>query len=55
MDSTPNWATLISQLGFPIAMCIWFAWRDYIFLGQLKDTLAKIVTLITEIIDKKVL
>ena len=43
MDPTsgmPNWVTLISQLGFPIFVCLWFMWRDYKFLTSLQDLLA---------------
>ena len=55
MDESFNIVKLISQLGFPIAVCIWFMWRDWKFLGELKDALSKIVTLVEEIIEKKVL
>lgn len=38
MDPTSNnWVTLISQLGFPIFVCLWFMWRDYRFLSSMRD------------------
>lgn len=37
--SSVNWVQLISQLGFPIFVCIWFMWRDYKFLSSLQDVL----------------
>ena len=54
MEEAPNIVQLIGQLGFPIAVCLWFMWRDYQFLSSLKDSLAKIVGLIENVIDKKV-
>jgi hypothetical protein len=37
--TTSGWTALISQLGFPIFVCIWFMWRDYKFLTALQDVL----------------
>ena len=61
MDPTasgmPNWVTLISQLGFPIFVCLWFMWRDYKFLTSLqelltgvKEEIAKLNTVIETIL-----
>ena len=45
---------VISNVGFPIAVCVWFAWRDQKFLTKLTDSLSKIVALIETVIEKKV-
>jgi len=37
---------LISQLGFPIAVCVWFMWRDAKFMSILSVRLDKIILLL---------
>lgn len=41
-----SWIQLISQLGFPIFVCLWFMWRDYKFLVTLQTELEKLNNLL---------
>lgn len=55
MDASYNWTQLISQLGFPIVVCLWFMWRDYKFLSTLAGVLTGIqleVTKLNELLDR---
>ena len=50
-----NWTALISQLGFPIVVCLWFMWRDYKFLSTLATVLTGIqleITKLNELLDR---
>jgi hypothetical protein len=49
MESMDSWVKLISQLGFPIMVCLWFMWRDYKFLMTLASVLGGIQTEITKL------
>lgn len=48
-----NWVSLISQLGFPIVVCLWFMWRDYKFLTTLQAELEKLNTLLEAVLKVK--
>ncbi len=37
---------VISQLGFPIAVCVWFMWRDAKFISILSQRLDKVILLL---------
>lgn len=56
MPDSYNWVQLISQLGFPIVVCLWFMWRDYKFLGALSahmERMEKMVDLLEQILEKR--
>ena len=55
MNDSYNWGQLISQLGFPIVVCLWFMWRDYKFLSTLATVMTGIqveITKLNELLDR---
>jgi hypothetical protein len=53
--SYSSWVSLISQLGFPIVVCLWFMWRDYKFLTTLASVMTGIqieITKLNELLDR---
>ena len=56
MDTLPaNWLDVITRLGFPIVVCLWFMWRDYKFLGALTqhmERMEKMVEMLEQVTIK---
>ena len=44
--TTDDIVKLITQLGFPVAVCIWFMWRDSKFISTLSVKLDKVILLL---------
>ncbi len=46
MDSPSTWIDLITKLGFPVVVCVWFMWRDYKFMSALQGHMARMEKLV---------